>query len=113
MPHFPNSESEHKDLCSRAYHNVRVKDNGKDHTVFDGAPCEWSEALGATHTLFCGDGPGRGTRPARMLKTVLHVGVNDTEDGQGIIWEAWDLTPSRTVSWPASPPLPVIYHPIS
>ncbi len=47
---------------------VREKQYGKQHDVFDGAPCEWSRERGATHTLWCGDGPGRGTRPAGITR---------------------------------------------
>ena len=42
----------HKELSPRSYSVVTEKEFGKDHTVFDGAPCEWSKARGATHTLF-------------------------------------------------------------
>jgi len=58
------------------------------HSVFEGAPDEWAENQGATHTLFCGTGIGEGTRPARLLKTRLFVGVDEDERGN-IVWEKW------------------------
>ena len=75
---------------------VSEKQYGKSHEVFTGAPCEWSAQQGATHTLYCGEteGPygchGRGTRPAKLLKTVLYVGVDEDEAGE-IVWEKWEI----------------------
>ena len=68
----------------------------KEHTVFQGAPCDWAAERGATHTLYCGEteGPfgtaGRGTRPAKLLKTVLYVGVDEADDA--IVWEKWSIS---------------------
>lgn len=61
---------------------------GKSHDVFDGAPSEWAAERGATHTLWCGKGPGRGTRPAKLLKTRLHVGIDESPEGD-IVWSIW------------------------
>jgi hypothetical protein len=75
---------------------VREKSYGKLHEVYGGAPCDWSKAQGATHTLYCGETsglygrPGTGTRPAKLLKTVLYVGNNVTDEDQ-IIWDKWDI----------------------
>ena len=74
---------------------VKEKSHGLSHEVFSGAPCGWSDARGATHTLYCGEGHLRGTRPARLLKTVLWVGVDEvpTADGEDylIVWERWHV----------------------
>ena len=75
---------------------VVEKRHGKTHEVFQGAPCEWSALYGATHTLYCGEleglyrRPHTGTRPAKLLKTVLYVGI-DEADGGGIVWEKWGI----------------------
>jgi hypothetical protein len=74
-----------------AWSYVREREFKKGHDVFDGAPNDWSAERGATHTLDCGSGAGRGTRPARLLKTVLYVGVDEDADGQ-IVWEKWNVT---------------------
>jgi hypothetical protein len=50
-----------------------------------GAPCQWAAERSATHTIFVTDG----TRPARVLKTVAYIGV-DEEDDQ-IVWEKWPI----------------------
>lgn len=74
---------------------IREKQFKKSHDVFDGAPCEWSAERGATHTLYCGEteGPfgsiGRGTRPAKLSKTVLYVGVDERDDQ--VVWEKWSI----------------------
>lgn len=74
---------------------VREKEFGKAHDVYTGAPCEWSAARGATHTLYCGEVegkygmPGKGTRPAILKKTVLYVGTDEQNDQ--IVWEKWDI----------------------
>lgn len=76
---------------SKAYTVVREAEYRLDHTVIDGPPCEWSRARGATHTLYCGEGPGRGTRPAILKKTRLWVGVDELP-GEIIKWETWTVT---------------------
>lgn len=90
MSHFPTTQSEFASLRTRTYITVKEATHRKYHNVFDGAPCAWSKERGATHTLFCGEGPGRGTRPAKLLKTVLHVGVDEDGEG-GIKWERWQV----------------------
>jgi len=75
-------------------HNVTiVRENswGKRHEVREGAPCAWSAERGATHTLWLGEGPGRGTRPARLLKSRLYVGVDENEKGE-CVWERWEIS---------------------
>lgn len=69
---------------------VREKEYKRTHEVFEGAPCEWSAQRGATHTLWCGEGIGKGTRPAKLLKTRLYVGVDEKPDGF-IVWEKWEI----------------------
>lgn len=85
----------HDSLSTRSVTSVREREYKKDHEVFDGAPCEWSRVRGATHTLYCGEteGPygsiGRGTRPAKLLKSVLYVGTDEQDDL--IVWEKWSV----------------------
>jgi hypothetical protein len=73
---------------------VREKTHGLVHEVFETAD-GWAEARGATHTLYCGEGQGRGIRPAKLAKTVLWVGVDETPTADGtdsrIVWEKWDV----------------------
>lgn len=71
---------------------------GLQHDIFDGAPSEWAAERGATHTLDCGRGPGRGTRPAKLMKTRLHVGVDESPEGD-IVWQVW--TGRQTFRWEA------------
>jgi hypothetical protein len=74
-------------------HNVPIVKEaqwGHRHEVREGAPCAWSAEQGATHTLWLGEGPGKGTRPARLLKTVLYVGVDENADGN-CVWEKWQI----------------------
>jgi hypothetical protein len=33
--------------------------------------------------------PGTGTRPAKLLKTILYVGVDEADDQ--IVWEKWEI----------------------
>ena len=72
---------------------------GRNHEIRDGAPCEWSAARGATHTLITSEPKTKtangtpifgGTRPAILKKTVLHVGVDEGEN-ETIIWEKWQI----------------------
>ena len=76
------------------YARVREKTHGLVHEVFSGAD-GWAEARGATHTLYCGEGHARGIRAARLLQTVLWVGVDETPTADGtdhrIVWEKWDI----------------------
>lgn len=73
-------------------HIVRESEFKRDHEVYEGAPCDWSAERGATHTLWTGNGPGRGTRPAILKKTRLHVGIDEAPDGK-IVWEVWEVRP--------------------
>jgi hypothetical protein len=74
---------------------VVEKEYKKHHDVYEGAPCEWSRVRGATHTLYCGEvegpyaRPGTGTRPAKLSKTVLYVGIDEADDL--IVWEKWNV----------------------
>jgi hypothetical protein len=73
---------------------VREKTHGKVHEVFHTAD-GWAEARGATHTLYCGEGHGRGIRAAKLGKTVLWVSVDEVPTADGtdhlIVWEKWDI----------------------
>lgn len=74
--------------CTR----VRELEHKRDHYISHGAPCEWSEAHGATHSLNCEVEQRMGfagTRPAKLLKTVLYVGLD--EDENGIVWTKWHI----------------------
>jgi len=65
---------------------VRELSCGHYHEFEDRAPCEWSAERGATHTLFTIDGP----RPAKLLKTVAYIGVDETPHGF-IVWDKWQI----------------------
>lgn len=75
-------------------HYVKEAECKLVHRVTSGAPCEWSRERGATHTLHTDSewmhhkGAYGGTRPARLLKTRLYVGTDETPDGN-IHWEKW------------------------
>ena len=58
----------------------------------DGAPCEWSGKQGATHTVYVNAliGDGNNTRPAKVLKTVVYMGLDENETG-GIVWKKWKI----------------------
>lgn len=78
---------------------VKERSYGRTHCVYSGAPDQWARDRGATHTLAIGkrDIGGGGTRPAKLLKTRLYVGVDETDDGD-IKWEKWETSVSST--WP-------------
>jgi hypothetical protein len=61
------------------------------HTFLPFPPSEWAQVQGATHTLCTIDGE----RPARLLKTVAYVGVDEDEYGN-CVWEKWQI---RTPNW--------------
>jgi hypothetical protein len=63
----------------------REEEHKFTHHVLEGAPDQWALDRGATHTLDCGNW---GTRPARLTKTRLYVGVDEAADGS-IVWETW------------------------
>jgi hypothetical protein len=74
--------------CTR----VREREYKLDHYISHNPPCEWSKAQGATHSLNCEVEQRMGwagTRPAKLLKTILWVGL-DEENGQ-IIWTKWHI----------------------
>jgi len=77
-------------LADRSLHTESFRDAefGNYHWFLRGAPDEWAEAGGATHTLVL-DG-GNGERPLILKKTVAYVGVDEDERGV-IVWEKWDL----------------------
>ena len=64
---------------------------GYDHIFTPGAPSDWAKAEGATHSLVTTNGD----RPARLLKTVAYVGVDEDEYGH-CVWEKWQV---RTPNW--------------
>lgn len=78
----------------------REKEFKRDHEVFNMPPCEWSSNKGATHTLFIGprDFHGCGTRPSKLLKTVLYV-MDDEDENK---WSKWE---GRIIAeWPDCKP---------
>ena len=81
-------------IATATYTRVREKTAGLVHEVFSTAE-GWAEARGATHTLYCGEGHGKGIRPARLLQTVLWVGTDETPTADGtdtrIVWEKWEV----------------------
>lgn len=92
------SASPHWNLLNgRNLTSVKEKDLKNRHCVYDGPPSDWAKERGATHTLYCGDGLGEGTRPAKLLQTVLYVGTDEVADQ--IVWEKWELIPSATIVW--------------
>jgi hypothetical protein len=80
---------------------VREREHGGSHDVYAEPPSPWAAGFGATHTLDCGEGHGRGTRPAILKKTVLYVGVDEKPDGEGIVWERWGIRhlATREADW--------------
>jgi hypothetical protein len=88
MSNQSNYLAHRQQFKNRAYTVIREKEFGLSHYVYDGAPNEWARERGATHTLDCGEGPGKGTRPVRLLKTVAYIGV-DEGPGETIVWEKW------------------------
>jgi hypothetical protein len=85
LPSMSNSVSQ---PTERTYVEERQYKHG--HNVFAGAPDFWSSQRGATHTLWLGYAMSQGTRPAKLLKTVLYVGVDEDALGQ-IVWEKWQI----------------------
>ena len=89
-------------------HLFRLHENKKVHEFYDCAPDQWSLDRGATHTLWLGEGLGKGTRPAKLKATVAYVGLDENEDGS-IKWEKW--LGKTMVIWPnasvriSNPPL--------
>lgn len=81
--------------------------NGIYHDVYECPPDKWAEEHGATHTLYIGpkDFAGGGTRPAKLLKTVLYIGV-DEDENSGIKWEKIEgiVRSSAENSTPYPPP---------
>jgi hypothetical protein len=69
---------------------VKEKQFGKYHEVYCVDHSDWAKERGATHTLYCGEGHGRGIRPAIVLKTCMYVGVDEENDQ--IVWERWDTS---------------------
>ena len=66
----------------------RESEYKKTHEIYSIPPSQWAAERGATHSLWCGEGHGRGTRPVIVKKTRILVGVDETLDG-GIEWQTW------------------------
>ncbi len=64
----------------------KEKDYGNWFGYKDEPPCDWSRKQGATHTLLVLDG----SRPAKILKTVAYIGVDEDENGK-IVWDKWQI----------------------
>jgi hypothetical protein len=56
---------------------------GGVYEVFEGAPCEWSCLLGATHTLL----DDVGALPCKLKKSVMYIGRGNEGEDEGIVWE--------------------------
>lgn len=86
---------------------VRLRgDKHITHQFFDAAPCVWSRDRGATHSLRITHDPhlhGH-TRPARLLKTCVYVGIDEVDND--IVWERWAIHPKPYSFWEGS-----VYHP--
>jgi len=76
-------------LNGQGWTGVKEKEFKNRFDVYDGAPCQWSKDREATHTLWLGDHFAKGPRPAKLLKTVMYVGVDEV-DGK-LIWEKWQI----------------------
>ena len=80
------------------------------HEFFDAAPCVWSRDRGATHSLIIATFRGRlhdlhgPTRPARLLKTCVYVGIDEVDND--IVWERWAIKRKPYSFWEGS-----VYHP--
>jgi hypothetical protein len=66
----------------------RESEYKKTHEIYALPPSQWAAERGATHSLWCGDGHGRGTRPVIIKKTRILVGIDETIGG-GIEWQTW------------------------
>ena len=90
---IPEDIFNHSDIENHLWNSksatVKELEHKKLHAIYKGAPTIWSADRGATHTLWCGSGPGRGSRPAILKKTVLLVGIDEVDDK--IIWEKWKI----------------------
>ncbi len=64
------------------------------HFLSEGAPCDWSREHGATHTLHIDADDS--TRPARIAKSRIYVGLDENEVG-GVAWETWTGRWERTI----------------
>ena len=62
------------------------KEFGCHHEYQIGAPTEWAAEHGATHALYTKEG----LRPARILKTVAYIGIDESDEGD-IVWEKWSI----------------------
>lgn len=67
---------------------VQVK-GGASFPILLGAPTEWAQKWGATHSLLSENG---GVRGCILTKTRLRVMV-DENPGGGAVWETWELKP--------------------
>lgn len=76
------------------------------HEFFDAAPCVWSRDRGATHSLLITRDPDINgyTRPARLLKTCVYVGIDEVDND--IVWERWAIKRKPYSFWEGS-----VYHP--
>ena len=90
---IPEHITDHTEIAKHLWNSmaatVKEREFGKTHDVYQGAPTLWAAERGATHTVWCGIGPGRGVRPAILKKTVLLVGIDEVDDK--IIWEKWNI----------------------
>lgn len=69
--------------------SFREKEYGRSFGYSDTPPNEWAAERGATHNVHVAD-PNCPDRPARVLKTVAYIGVDENADGN-IVWEKWHI----------------------
>lgn len=63
------------------------KEFNTKYEYLDKAPSQWCADRGATHTIYVG--PFSETRPARILKSVAYVGIDEENDQ--LVWEKWEI----------------------
>lgn len=56
----------------------------------------YGHSIGATHLIECSGDISWGCRYAKVLKTRVHVAVDEDEDGT--IWQTWAIKGNRTFS---------------
>ena len=59
------------------------KVSGELYDVFEGAPCKWSEKLGATHTLL----HDVGALPCKLKKGFMYIGRGTEGEDEGLRWD--------------------------
>ena len=79
------------EIYSKVYATLiqfREAEHKKTHEICALPPSKWAAERGATHSLWVGEKPFRGTRPVILKKTRILVAVDETIGG-GIEWQTW------------------------